>query len=140
MTEHHFPEGMPPFLQEARRSGRTTRMLLEVIELSAKGHAVYVLCAHKPALEITARLFTHLVWDLCRQKAPSSVKFETWESLGRSNVDLNNSRILGARSNCRLLIDPDFFEHHFSFALCGFHKYDKTNEPLSWDQMDWDLK
>lgn len=140
MTEHHFPEGMPPYLQAARRTGRTTRMLVEAMELHAKGRAVYVLCAHQPALEHTKRLFARLFWQTYRKKAPSSVKFETWESLGRNNVDLHTPRLMSAHPNCRLLIDPSFFEHHFSFALCGFHKYDKTGEPLSWDQMDWDLK
>lgn len=126
-------------LLSGRRSGRTSRMLMQALIHQKEGRAVYVLCAHKQSLDHTANLLV-TVCNKIRRAVPSNIKFETWETLGRNQVDLENTRLRNAHPNCLLLIDHHFFEYHFSFALCGYHQWDKTESSEHWAEKDWELK
>lgn len=119
-----------------RATGRTSRMLAKAVELAVQGKAVYVLCAGQKEKIINKRLLMEQVGE--RNPITNSIKFETWESLGRNNVDLENSRLRFAHPNCQLLIDHQFFSTHFSFAILGYHLYDKEKtSSVNWVEKDW---
>lgn len=121
-----------------RLSGRTTRMLLKAMVLAAEGRAVYVLCAHQASLEHTKDLLAKM-YEKARRDVPGNIKFETWDTL-RGHLDIENVRLRGAHPNCRLLVDHHFYEHHFGFALLGYHQWDRTSESQDWVETDWDIK
>lgn len=124
----------------ARLSGRTSRMLLQALILNKQGKAVYVLCAHKQSIMHTARLLGSICEKMGRA-VPLGIKFETWDSIGRNQVDFENTRLRASHPNCELLIDHHFFEHHFSFALCGYHQWDAKNDSAEhWVEKDWNFK
>ena len=123
-----------------RLSGRTSRMLLQALIFQKQGKAVYVLCAHKQSIMHTARLLGQIC-DKLNRPVPLDIKFETWDSIGRNQVDFENCRIRASHQNCQLLIDHHFYEHHFSFALYGYHQWDARDEGSEhWNEKDWDFK
>ena len=70
----------------ARGSGRTTRMIEQALQKHDEGRAVYILC-HDNNFKREAERLAMLI---CKQKGvvlPSSIKFETVESLGFSNIN-----------------------------------------------------
>lgn len=125
-----------------RQTGRTTRLILKGFELSAKGHAVYILCAdHHQRIHASDLAFT--LWNRNRDQFPSypELKFETIQSLGGiERIDFQGQVLHGAHPNCELLIDPSFYEAHFGYVLNGYHKYDKQKAEQSFDTMDWEFK
>lgn len=108
----------------ARGSGRTTRMIEEALRKQEEGRAVYILC-HDSGFK---RYVEHLAMKICRMHGkvfPSSIKFETVESLGGTHhIDWKNKTIHGAHPNCALIIDHHVWATHFGFAIDGFHEYD----------------
>lgn len=132
-------------MESGRGSGRTTRMLKEAIDLALSGRAVYVLCCDQRmhVRDIYKRLSSEL-----RLSKELPIKFETWESLGQSNVDLKNNRLMSAHPNCVLLVDHNFYAKHFAFVLQGYHRYDNeysrhergVSTAVSFPEMDWSRK
>ena len=108
----------------ARGSGRTTRMIEEALRKQEEGRAVYILC-HDNNFKREAQRLAMLI---CKQKGvvlPSSIKFETVESLGGTHhIDWKNKTIHGAHPNCALIIDHHVWATNFGFAIDGFHEYD----------------
>ena len=108
----------------ARGSGRTTRMIEEALRKQEEGRAVYILM-HNMRMKRELEL---LAMRICRAQGkvlPSSIKFETVESLGGTrHIDWKNKTIHGAHPNCALIIDHHVWATHFGFAIEGFHEYD----------------
>lgn len=110
----------------ARQSGRTTRMLEEaILSHQVDRRAVYILSPDENIKQETKRL----AMRLCHQKGielPSSIKFETVESLGFNNIDWKEKKLHNAHPNCKLFIDHHVYAKYFDFAIEGFHKYDNA--------------
>lgn len=108
----------------ARGSGRTTRM----IEAALRSHqvdrcAVYILCHD----ERVKREIERLAMVICHKKGivlPSSIKFETVESLGFHNINWKEKKLNSAHPNCELFVDHHVYAKYFGFAVEGFHEYD----------------
>ncbi|MFV0408826.1 MAG: hypothetical protein ACK5LJ_03735 [Paracoccus sp. (in: a-proteobacteria)] len=106
----------------ARKSGRTSKMIEEAIELQNQGRAIYILCTQE-----SIQYIEELAHKICSTKnieLPQSIKFETIQSIGRETIDWKNCSLYGAHPNCRLLIDHYVWEKEFGWAINGFHKYD----------------
>lgn len=107
----------------ARGSGRTTRMIEEALRNDAEGEAVCILC-HDNNFKREAERLAMLI---CKQKGvvlPSSIKFETVESLGFSNINWERKKLYHAHSNHKLIVDHHVYAKYFGFAIEGFHQYD----------------
>lgn len=107
----------------ARGSGRTTRMIEEALRKHDEGRAVYILC-HDNNFKREAERLAMLI---CKQKGvslPSSIKFETVESLGFSNINWERKQLYHAHSNCKLIVDHHVYAKYFGFAIEGYHEYD----------------
>jgi hypothetical protein len=100
----------------ARRSGRTTRMLAEAVRLSQAGHVVYVVAA---STREAARLEDQLGRDTAQALG---IKFETPGSLG--NLDWERACLRGAHPNCRVLFDHHALFQRFGPILYEFHRFD----------------
>jgi len=104
-----------------RKSGRTTRMIKEAMELADKGHAVYVLTAN-------AKERCRIEGIIRGVTDTALIKVETWQSLRRS-VDERTLTLGLAHPNCRLVIDHYAIEHRFAVQMNiwmqKMHKYDE---------------
>lgn len=102
-----------------RKTGRTTRMLEEAKRLAESGRAVYVIAAndsHARQLERQAG----------NEYLRLGVKFESPASVG--NFDWKELRLLGAHSNCVVLVDHHAIESHFARMLEMLHRFDLAGE------------
>lgn len=95
-----------------RKSGRTTRMLVEAERLASDGRAVYVIAANMAEV---SRLQSLL-------RSDSGVKVETCDSPG--NFDWDTLSLKGAHPNCVVLVDHYAIECRFRRILDELHRYD----------------
>lgn len=96
----------------AKRTGRTSRMLAHAQELANQGKAVYVVASTKAHAS-----------DLQERLGPGSrVKVEVAHMHG--NFDWERMRLLGAHPNVTVLADHFAIERQFAAMLEMLHRYD----------------
>jgi hypothetical protein len=105
------------YFEQARRIGRTTRMLQEAEKLASEGRAVYVVGADTHHARILNAMFGGEKADRL------GVKFESPSTL--HNLDLRNMRLYGGHGNCRVLVDHYTIEREFAPVLSMLHRYDE---------------
>lgn len=98
-----------------RATGRTTRMLADAIAQARAGRAVYVVAANLSH----ARVLQDMAGEEARQL---SIKFETGHTLG--NLDWRRMRLIGAHTNCVVLVDHHVIETEFAAMLEMLRRYD----------------
>lgn len=124
--------GFVKFENENRQSGRTARMVVDAINAAMEGKAVYILCP-KEAILYTKNIAAKIC-EAHNIKLPESIKFETINSIGESNIDWHHKRLIGAHKNCELFIDHHIYTLKFAHLLEGYHEYD-GEKPSSFEDL-----
>ncbi len=102
---------------DLRRTGRTTRLVLDAIEIAAKENAVYIVTANQREVERFEKLL-----GLERMQR-LGIKVETPETLGGWSWE--RMRVEGAHDNCAFLVDHFAIESRFAAMLRELHRYDQ---------------
>ncbi|WP_291015315.1 hypothetical protein [Hydrogenophaga sp.] len=104
-------------MKDLRRTGRTTRMLIDAVSCAREGKAVYVIAANR---QEQGRL-QRLLWELTDDQLCHGIKVETPSSVG---LDWNSFTLIGAHPNCVVLVDHFTIERLFATQLHELHRYD----------------
>lgn len=108
------------YLESLKRTGRTTRMLQEALQLAEQGRAVYVVAVSHPH----AAQLQHAI-DEAAGRTNHGIKIETAQALGFSWAQL---RVPGSHANCVFLIDHAAIEWTFSRVLAELHRFDQPTQ------------
>ncbi len=105
---------------EARKTGRTTRMLEEALRLAGEGYAVYVVVAPGDQRRVMDAL-------TLLGKPRRGIKVETEAGLG--NFDWQTMTLRGAWPNCVVLVDHYVIEQRFGAMLDMLRRFDEDPPP-----------
>lgn len=105
-------------MHNLEQTGRTTRMVQEAERLAKTGRAVYLVFA-TPG---------HAYQELQKFGADKAVNLGvSFEHLGGLNtLDLAQMRLVGAHSNCVVLVDHHAIELRFGPVLEMLHRFDEV--------------
>ncbi len=104
------------------KTGRTTRMLLDALQLCSGGRAVYVIAANERErikLNMQIEALGRGPWE---RDEKAFVKVETVQSVG--NLNWETITLRGAHPNCVVLVDHYAIETHFSRIFDMLTQYD----------------
>lgn len=105
----------------ARNSGRTTRMLNEVLEIVQQKQKVCVLTHDESTAHHLDRCFQKLCHDRRLTVAKNMVEFKTPDRV-REVIDWQKKELIC--SDRKLVVDHHVYAKYFGFAIDGFHHYD----------------
>ena len=124
------------FRQQARATGRTTRMLEQAIQYAKDGKAVAVVVAHSGAFLHTRAIALHLAGTYVVEQAElrhliqfysgGSIRFHVAED---RDIDWRWATITGY-SYARVFFDHYAIETYLALALKELHRYDLQEETL----------
>ena len=113
-----------------RDTGRTTRMLKDAVRLANEGCTVYVVAQSHLETAHMMGILNNIPNSYKVQNDNSrkiyKVKLETPETLG--NFDLERCELIGAHSNCKVLVDHHVIESRYPFMINMLRRYEGNKE------------